>query len=38
MCHLDLALVKKEDVGLPWWCSGWESSCQYRDMGSISGL
>ena len=21
---------KKNEIGLPWWCSGWESACQCR--------
>ena len=25
---------KKEWTGLPWWCSGQESACQYKGHGS----
>ena len=25
-------------IGLPWWLSGKEATCQCRDMGSIPGL
>ena len=25
--------IKKSAVGLPWWCSGWESACQCRGHG-----
>ena len=28
----------KKGVGLPWWRSGWESTCQSKDMGSSPGL
>ena len=24
-------------VGLPWWCSGWESACRCRGTGSCPG-
>ena len=24
---------EKEYIGLPWWCSGWESACQCRGHG-----
>ena len=25
--------IKKNEIGLPWWCSGWESACQCRGHG-----
>ena len=25
--------LNRENVGLPWWCSGWESACQCRGHG-----
>ena len=25
--------LKNQDVGLPWWRSGWESACQCREHG-----
>ena len=25
--------VKNPELGLPWWCSGWESACQCRGHG-----
>ena len=25
--------IKKFFLGLPWWCSGWESACQCRGHG-----
>ena len=25
--------ILKKTRGLPWWCSGWESACQFRGHG-----
>ena len=30
---LTIKFIKLICVGLPWWCSGWESACQCRGQG-----
>ena len=32
-CMVMVPLSRKWARGLPWWCSGWESACQYRGHG-----
>ena len=32
-CWVFTKINKNRDLGLPWWCSGWESACQCRGHG-----
>ena len=31
--EVPIMIFKKKVLGLPWWCSGWESACQCRGHG-----
>ena len=33
-----VCIYNQDTLGLPWWCSGWESALQGGDMGLIPGL